>query len=81
MKANQVTYPVRVMSRLLGVSASGFYAWARRPLSARAVEDIGLTALIHAIHRRSDGAYGAPSICLVARASAAHPRRSRRWRI
>ena len=62
MKANQATYPVRVMSRLLGVSASGFYAWARRPLSARAVEDIGLTALIHALHRRSDGAYGAPSI-------------------
>ena len=62
MKANQATYPVRVMSRLLGVSASGFYAWARRPLSARAVEDIGLTALIHAIHRRADGAYGAPSI-------------------
>ena len=62
MKANQATYPVRVMSRLLGVSASGFYAWARRPLSAQAVEDIGLTALIHAIHRRSDGAYGAPSI-------------------
>ena len=31
-------------------------------MSARAVEDIGLTALIHAIHRRSNGAYGAPSI-------------------
>jgi len=31
-------------------------------LSARASEDIGLTALIHAIHRRSKGAYGAPSI-------------------
>ena len=62
MKANQATYPVRVMGRLLGVSASGFYAWAGRPPSARAVEDIGLTALIHAIHRRSAGAYGAPSI-------------------
>ena len=62
MKANQATYPVRVMSRLLGVSASGFYAWVQRPMSARAVEDIGLTALIHAIHRRSGGAYGAPSI-------------------
>ena len=33
-----------------------------RPSSARAVEDIGLTALIHTIHRRSGGAYGAPSI-------------------
>jgi len=62
MKANQATYPVRVMSRLLGVSASGFYAWVTRPPSARAIEDIRLTALIHAIHRRSGGAYGAPSI-------------------
>ena len=57
MKANQATFPVRVMSRLLGVSASGFYAWLQRPLSARAVADIGLTALIHAIHRRSNGVF------------------------
>lgn len=62
MKAHQATYPVRVMSRLLGVSASGFYAWLHRPFSKRAVEDIGLTGRIHAIHRRSGEAYGAPSI-------------------
>ena len=62
MKANQAHYPVRVMCRLLRVSQSGFYAWEDRPLSARAREDIGLTALIHGIHRRSRGAYGAPPI-------------------
>ena len=62
MNAHQATYPVRVMSRLLGVSASGFYAWLSRPRSKRALEDIGLTAKIHAIHRRSGEAYGAPSI-------------------
>lgn len=62
MKANQAYYPVRVMCRLLKVSKSGFYAWLDRPLSARAREDVGLTALIHTIHRRSKGAYGSPSI-------------------
>ena len=62
MKAHQATYPVRVMSRLLGVSASGFYAWLKRPPSERALQDIALTAKIHTIHRRSGGAYGAPSI-------------------
>ena len=62
MKAHQATYPVRVMSRLLGVSASGFYAWLKRPWSRRALQDIALTARIRAIHRRSGEAYGAPSI-------------------
>ena len=62
MNANQATFPVRVMSWLMGVSASGFYAWVNRSTSVRALDDIGFTALIHAIHRRSGGAYGAPSI-------------------
>ena len=62
MKANQATHPVRVMCRLLKISASGFYAWDDRPLSRRAREDIALTVRIHAIHRRSKGAYGAPMI-------------------
>jgi len=62
VKANQATHPVRVMCRLLKVSASGFYAWDERPLSARARADIGLTVRIHAIHRRSRGSYGAPNI-------------------
>jgi putative transposase len=50
------------MCRLLQVSKSGFYAWDERPMSARARSDIALTARIDAIHRRSRGAYGAPSI-------------------
>lgn len=62
MKAHQATYPVRVMGRLLGVSASGFYAWKKREPSPRALQDLALTARIRAIHRRSGEAYGAPSI-------------------
>jgi putative transposase len=51
------------MCRLLSVSRSGFYAWQDRPMSARAVRDVELTALIHQIHQQSyDGTYGAPRI-------------------
>lgn len=62
MKANQATQSVAQMCRLLGISKSGYYAWLNRPLSARAREDIALTAKIHAIHRFSRETYGAPSI-------------------
>ena len=62
MKANQATQSVALMCRLLKVSKSGFYAWDGRPMSHRERTDIALTAKIHAIHRRSRGAYGSPMI-------------------
>jgi len=62
VKAHQARYPVQLLCRLLKVSRSGFYAWEGRPLSDRARMDMALTVLIHSIHRRSQGAYGAPSI-------------------
>lgn len=55
-------FPVRAMCRVFGVSPSGFYAWQEREPSARAIEDMKLTARIRAIHARSRGTYGRPRI-------------------
>ena len=55
MRANQASYPVRMMCRLLGVSPSGFYAWKDRPPSARARKNEALLERIRAIHRFSRG--------------------------
>ena len=62
MRANQAVYSVRRMCDLLGVSASGYYAWSRRPRSKRARSDEELLVLIRAVHERSRGTYGAPRI-------------------
>ncbi len=50
------------MCRVLGVSASGYYAWQQRPPSARAQADAVLTKSIRAIHERSRETYGMPRI-------------------
>jgi putative transposase len=62
MTAHQAFHRVAAMTRVLGVSPSGYYAWRKRPLSARACVDVELTAEIQAIHRESRGTYGAPRV-------------------
>ena len=62
MSAHQAMYPIRTMARVLKVSASGYYAWRSRPVSARATADAGLTRHIRTIHAGSHGTYGAPRV-------------------
>jgi putative transposase len=59
---NRARYPIAVMCRVLDVSASGYYAWAKRPVSGRAVMDAALIGEIRAAHAASRGTYGAPRL-------------------
>jgi putative transposase len=62
MTAYQAFHRIAPMTRVLGVSPSGYYAWRKRPLSTRARQDLELSAEIAAIHRMSRATYGAPRI-------------------
>lgn len=62
MKANQAAHSIPTMCRVLGVSASGYYAWQRRSASARTVKDQELLDQIRTLHRQSHGTYGTPRI-------------------
>jgi putative transposase len=60
---------VSLQCELLGVSESGYWAWARRARSDRALYDAWLTERIRAIHAASSGRYGSPSVhAMLARA-------------
>jgi putative transposase len=58
VRVHQATHSITTLCRVLGVSASGYYAWATRPASARATADATLSAQIRAIHQRSRETYG-----------------------
>jgi putative transposase len=51
--ANQADFPVRTMCRVLGVSASGFYAWRERRPSQRSITNAVMTERIRQIHKDS----------------------------
>jgi putative transposase len=60
--AEKARFPIAFMCRRLGVSVAGYYAWRRRPPSARAVADARLSTTIRLIHAGSRGTYGAPRV-------------------
>lgn len=53
MKDMRLQYPVLLMSRVLNVSISGYYAWANRPPSKWAQEETRLEIEIRAAHKRT----------------------------
>lgn len=53
-------FPVGLMCRCLDVSASGFYDWAKRSPSPRALDNQRLVEKMRVIHAESDGVVGSP---------------------
>lgn len=51
-----------MMCRLYGVTPGGYYAWRKRPQSARAQRDAELVEKIRVIHSEHDGNYGSPRV-------------------
>ena len=60
--AENAYFPVSKLCQVLGVSRGGFYAWKRRPASARRQEDERLKVLVKEAHVQGRQKYGSPRI-------------------
>jgi len=69
IQAERANYPVTIRCRVLHLARSGYYAWARRRVSARATADKALTDQIAPIHARSRHTDGTPRVHAALRAS------------
>ena len=62
VEAEAAQFPVSLLCRLVGVTGQGYYAWKRRPPSARELADRVLAERIRQIYTETDKIYGAPRI-------------------
>ncbi len=62
IEAEKASFPIAFMCAQLEVTKSGFYAWRKRPPSARALADDALLKEIRAIHAESQRRYGSPRV-------------------
>jgi putative transposase len=60
--AEKARHSVTILCRCLRVTRSGFYAWVRRPLSARSQRDLVLRTKLRAFHAASHHRYGRPRL-------------------
>jgi putative transposase len=58
MRELRLEYPVPLLSQVLSVSSSGYYAWQNRPLSQRDRKEVRLELEIKAAHKRTRQTYG-----------------------
>jgi len=67
IQSEKANHKIAVMCRLLGVSRSGYHAWATRPPPPRSVRDAEITDAIHHVWERSRRTYGAPRVHIESR--------------
>jgi putative transposase len=61
-------WPIRLMCRVLEVSASGYYAWRNRPESLRLAANRALLIDVRRLHAEHHGRYGSPRMHIALRA-------------
>ena len=61
IRAHESQFDVRMMCRVVDVSASGYYRWRERPPAARSVQDAELLVRLREHHRASRQTYGVNS--------------------
>ena len=62
MEEHRETFPVVRLCQVLKVSPSGYYAWRKRPMSARERANRQLVERIRAVHSESLETYGSPRV-------------------
>ena len=62
IKDHRDAFPATRLCQVLGVSPSGYYAWRRRPPSAREMANQKLVEKIRAVHAQSRETYGSPRV-------------------
>lgn len=66
--AEKAEFPVAALCRVLGVTRQGYYAFVKRPPSARAVEEDRLRERLKQLHVESRQTYGSPRMLRALRA-------------
>jgi putative transposase len=79
--AEKARHSVTILCRCLRVARSGFYAWLRRPLSARSQRDLVLRTKLRAFHAASHHRYGRPRLWKDLREDGEAVSEKRVWRL
>ena len=62
IRDHRTIWPIRLMCRVLEVSASGYYAWRNRLESVRSKANRELMVDVERLHKEHRGRYGSPRI-------------------